>query len=208
VVRACTELGTDYEPIANAVRAALRGLLADYPALPSWTLMDDTPTANPETQAWLNTLGTSNVSGLSAESLLASPGEEAGGGSGEEKPPDVQQLALQAMKEGRPNDAVDLLSRAAAQERSGRARFQRLAQLAGVCLSTGCEHVALPILQGLAAELERRQLEDWEDRELLAQPLALLYQCLGRLKADEAERQAIYNRLCRLDPAQAMKLSS
>ena len=50
-VRACQETG--YEAAATAIRAGLRGLLADYPQLPDLTLLDDTPTANAETKAWL-----------------------------------------------------------------------------------------------------------------------------------------------------------
>ena len=53
VGRACYELGSDYEPIRNAVISGVRGFLADYPQLAELTMMDDTPTANAETQTWL-----------------------------------------------------------------------------------------------------------------------------------------------------------
>src|SRR5262249_40230860 len=52
-VRACTELGSDYAVIAGAIRSELAALLKDFPDLSSMTLLDDTPTANKETQEWL-----------------------------------------------------------------------------------------------------------------------------------------------------------
>ncbi len=55
---ACEQLGTEYEYVGNAIRAALGALLADLPRLPELTLMDDTPTANVETRAWLGGLPT------------------------------------------------------------------------------------------------------------------------------------------------------
>ena len=70
------------------------------------------------------------------------------------------------------------------QERSGRGRFHRKVQLSQLCVSTGHENIALPILQELAAEIERRKLEDWESPDLVARPLALLYQCLGKSGGD------------------------
>ena len=51
VVRAAEEWG--YYNISKAVISELRALLADVPSLPHLTLMDDTATANAETQAWI-----------------------------------------------------------------------------------------------------------------------------------------------------------
>ncbi|MEZ5353925.1 MAG: type VI secretion system protein TssA [Bryobacteraceae bacterium] len=50
-VRACEELG--HKRAAAAIRSLIKRLLADYPALGSATLTDDTGAANPETAAWL-----------------------------------------------------------------------------------------------------------------------------------------------------------
>jgi type VI secretion system protein ImpA len=41
-------------PIAGAIKTELRGLLQDLPDLQAATLLDDTPTANAETQSWLS----------------------------------------------------------------------------------------------------------------------------------------------------------
>ncbi len=69
---------------------------------------------------------------------------------------------MQAARSGRAQDGIELLMRELAQEHSGRGRFHRKVQLSQLCVSTGHENIALPILQELAAEIERRKLEDWE----------------------------------------------
>ncbi|MEZ5399673.1 MAG: type VI secretion system protein TssA [Bryobacteraceae bacterium] len=57
-VRACDELG--YKRAAAAIRAQLKRLLTDYPALETATLGDDTGAANPETAAWLKQVKEAN----------------------------------------------------------------------------------------------------------------------------------------------------
>ena len=119
-------------------------------------------------------------------------------------PPDVQELAQQAARSGRIHDAVELLSREIAQERSGRARFHRKIQLAALCLSAKHEAIAYPILAELAEEIDRRKLEEWEESSALAHPLALLFRCMDKLGYDDAAKQKIYQKICRLDPVQVL----
>ena len=94
--------------------------------------------------------------------------------------------------------------REAAAEKSGRGRFQRRLQLAQLCISMGYEHIAHPILEQITAEIDARGLEGWESPTLVAQPFCLLYQCLAKSKADPELKQKIYDRICRLDPLQAL----
>lgn len=206
VGRACYELGGYYDPIKNAVISGLRALLQDYPQLPEMTLMDDTPTANTETQGWLKEQVLAAGSAPAAPSAPSWEEEAAPAEPGQPPAPDTFELAMQAARSGRPQEGIELLMREMAQERTGRARFQRKAQLAQLCVSTGHDAIAFPILQELAGEIERRKLEDWEAAELLAHPLVLLYGCLGSEAAPE-ERQKLYSWICRLDPVQALKVS-
>jgi type VI secretion system protein ImpA len=114
---------------------------------------------------------------------------------------------MQAARQGRPQEGMELLMREMGQERSGRARFHRKVQLAQLCTSTGHDDIAFPILQELASEIERRKLDDWEASETVAQPLALLYSCLGKSGGTPEERQKLYSWICRLDPLAAMKVA-
>ena len=209
VGRACYELGSYYEPIRGAVISGVRGFLADYPKLPEMTLMDDTPTANSETQAWLKENVTVAAAQVEAAYAPAPYQADEGGsaGNGAEGAPDTFELAMQAARAGRPQEGIEMLMREMAQERNGRARFHRKVQLTQLCVSTGYDAIAAPILQELAAEIERRKLEDWEPPELLAQPLALLYGCLAKADGHAEERQKLYSWICRLDPVQAMHMA-
>jgi type VI secretion system protein ImpA len=213
-VRACESLGSDYEPVAAGIRAELKTLLADYPDLLISSLMDDTPAANAETQNWLkeNILPppppppapeVPSEPEFVAPAVPASPQSDSGNG---EKAPDVIELAMKAARAGKVQEAIGMLTREMNNERTGRGRFQRHIQLANIFLSTKHEAIAYPILVELAEEIERRKLEEWEDAAVVAQPLALLYRCAEKLGRDDAERQKIYQKLCRLDPGQALAL--
>jgi len=180
--------------------------LADLPQLSEWTLTDDTPTANAETQAWLDTLRGAPQPAAGEFATRSEP-EEAGGEEAEEKVVDAYDLAVQAARTGRAQEAIEILTREVAQESSGRARFQRRVQLAQICLGARHEAIALPILEALVEEIERRKLEEWEAPDMLAHPLALLYRSGSKLNLSAEEKHKIYSRICRLDPLQALACS-
>jgi type VI secretion system protein ImpA len=202
-VKALDEYG--YPVIANAIRSEVRSLVADLPQLPQWTLADDTPTANAETQAWLREV---LKPAQAVNEFTAPPSMEethsSENGTGVEAPPDAFQIAMDAARSGDVQLAVEVLSREIAHERSGRARFQRKIQLAQICMSSGHEAIAYPILNEMADEIEQRKLEEWETSEVLAHPLALLYRCMNQLDGDPEAKRKLYARICRLDPVQAL----
>ncbi len=205
-VKALDEYG--YQAIAAAIRSELRSLLADLPQLPQWTLADDTPTANAETQAWLKEVASppEQANGFGTMSAMDETRPAENGTAGE-APADPFQVAMQAARSGDLQQAVEILSHEIAHERSGRARFQRKIQLAQICMSTGQEAMAYPILSEMADEIEHRKLEDWEASEVVAHPLALLFRCMNQLDADTDAKRKLYARICRLDPVQALACS-
>jgi type VI secretion system protein ImpA len=205
VVKAADEWG--YASIGKAVISELRALLADLPQLPHWTLMDDTPTANAETQAWIRdvVLPSGSVpSSSSANHSFDEPAEEAAAIPGEPVPPDTYTLAMDAARSGRASDAIQLLAEDIPRQQSGRARFQRKLQLAEICMMTSHEALAQPILEELANSIEAHRLEEWEASDTVAHPLAMLYRCLNKLDGDAAVKQKLYSRISRLDPVQAL----
>ncbi len=204
-VRACESLGHD--AVVAAIQAGLRSLLSDYPDLIAACLSDDTPAANNETLAWIKEkIVPAPPAPREPEMIVAphAPSSAAASGSNGSASPDVQELAQQAVRSGRIQDAFELLSREIAQERSGRARFHRKIQLAALCLSAKREDIAYPILMELAEEIDRRKLEEWEESSALAHPMALLLRCMDKLGYDDAAKQKIYQKICRLDPVQAL----
>jgi type VI secretion system protein ImpA len=210
--RACYELGSYYEPIRQAVISSLRALLVDYPRLAKMTLMDDTPTANGETQTWFKEEVLPKSADAAAQPAAA-PAYTPSAYTSQETasaepgaPPDIFERAMNEARSGRAQRGIEMLMREMTQERSGRARFQRKAQLAQLCAMTGHTPIAYPILQELAAEIERRKLEDWETPETIAEPLALLYKCMDKNVSAE-DRQKLYSWICRLDPLAALTVN-
>lgn len=213
VVTALENMG--YPAPANAIKSELKALLQDMPDMLSMTLMDDTPVANAETQEWIrqNVLPPPPEPAPAAEPepepvvdyssyYQQESSQESDQSSGEPLPPDAFQLAQEAVQNGNPAQAIELLTREMSQERSGRARFNRKLQLAQICLSLGQNAIAKPILEELTGEIEKRKLEEWETGEMVAHALSLLYRCMDG--EDEAGRKnEIYRWICRLDPVQA-----
>jgi len=110
---------------------------------------------------------------------------------------------MEAARAGRPQEAIEILTREATAEKSGRGRFQRRLQLAQLCMSMGYERIAHPILEQLAAEIDSRGLKDGKPRQRrpaagLALPLP------GETGHGAGSEQKVYDRICRLDPLQAL----
>jgi len=203
VYRAAYDLS--YYQIQAAVKAEVNGLLADYPSLRKAVLLDDTPAANPDTQAWLDEIAPAPAAPAAFAVAAPVPQEvHAPAQGGQPQPPDANDLAIEAARAGRPQEGIEILTREAAAERSGRGRFQRRLQLAQLCMSIGYERIAHPILEQLAAEIDSRGLEGWETPATVAQPLTLLYRCLAKMETSPELKQKIYDRICRLDPMQAL----
>src|SRR5581483_4990699 len=147
------------------------------------------PVANAETLEWLQEekIG-ENASASASEAAtpplydyvqpIAEPSHSAENGDGATPAlPDALQLALDAARSGRVDEALEIMTREVQHASSGRSRFLRRAQLAQICLAAGKAAIAAPVLKELAAEIEQRRLEDWEAADIVAQPLSLLYRC-------------------------------
>ncbi len=199
---ACDELGSDYFPVATAIRATLRALLTDLPTLLDMTLMDDTPTANVETRAWLRASVLEDGNGSEAADRAGDPEE-----NGETRGRDPISLAMAEVRGGRADRAIALLMREAGRAKTSRTRFLLQAELARIMVDAGHEAVAMPILDQLIADVEEHKLEDWEEGVVVAAPMALLYRVLEKTEGDPETRQGLYLRICRLDPIQAISFA-
>jgi len=184
-----------YAHVAAAIRSEVRALLVDLPRLPQWEFSDETPVANAETLAWLKQLESPAPPELPV-SVFEEPAAPV-----PNAPPDTFTLAVEAARSGRANEAIQMLADEIPRQQSGRARFQRRLQLAQVCMMTGHETLAAPILEELAQSIDLHQLDAWESREIVAQPLVMLY----KLQHDDAVKQKLYARISRLDPLQALE---
>jgi type VI secretion system protein ImpA len=195
---ACDQLGSEFQIVGNAIRGAVRSLLADVPGIVDMTLMDDTPTANAETRKWLGTLLENSVPSGRAlgedDEAPAEPLRQRGG----------RAAAMAEVRAGRTDRAITMLMHEAASEKSNRGRFLVQTELAGIMVEGGHHVVAQPILEELKTQIDAHRLDEWESGDVVAKPLALLYRCLERNDGDPGMRQALYLSICRLDPVQAI----
>jgi len=208
VVAACTALGSEYEPIAAAIRSELKMLVHDMPQLLDANLLDDTPAANSETKAWLKEL-------MEAPAAPAPPPEEgaAEAVSGDhhaapswlDRAADPFALAQEAVRAGNPQKGVEIMRAEIARQRSGRGRFQRSLQMVQLCVEAGSEAIAQPLIEDVAAAIDAHKLDDWEDSEMVAAALAAVMKISKRVQENSGERQKIFERICRLDPARALR---
>ena len=199
VVNAAEQSG--YAHVAAAIRSEVRALLVDLPRLPDWEFSDETPVASTETHVWLKELAAPAPPALPpAAAVFDDPGVRAPE-PGEPEPPDSFVLAVEAARAGRANEAIQMVASEIPRQQSGRAKFQRKLQLAQICMMTNHETLAQPILEELTQSIDHHQLDEWESREIVAQPLVMLY----KLLRDEPTKQKLYARISRLDPVQALE---
>jgi type VI secretion system protein ImpA len=204
-VEACTHLGDQYNGIAIAIRSAVKSLITDLPEVRRATLMDDTPTANAETQAWLDGLlaEPTNSAPDPAEPATLSPVQPAW----KKRLIDTSRLATDVVRKGDKTKGAEMMQSEIEAQRSGRGRFQRRLELVELlCGPAASPEVAQPLIDDLSRMLETHKLEDWEDRELIVRTLTVIYRNSAKLKDDDTERKTMFERICRLDPAQAISL--
>jgi type VI secretion system protein ImpA len=116
------------------------------------------------------------------------------------------QDAEMLVRSGQVEKGLAEMTRLAAIETNGRNRFQRKLLLAEACLASKRERLARSILEELAEQIDKFQLELWESSELIGSVWTKLYRLykLGAESSDPDRADKLYERLCRLDPWQAL----
>jgi type VI secretion system protein ImpA len=204
-VAACSALGAEYQPIATAIESELRALLNDVPELLDATLLDDTPAANPETKAWLQHLkGPVQASVPGEDANAVSTAGLNGTPTWLTQAADSYALARQALAVGQEEKAFALMRSEIARQRSGRGRFRRTMQLIELAVAAGKDAIAQPLLDDVTATIENHKLDSWEDPEQVASDLLKLMRNSRKIQDSFDDKQAIFERICRLDPVLAL----
>jgi len=60
------------------------------------------------------------------------------------------------------------------------------------------------MLDDMLATIDAHKLEEWEDKTYLASALIIIMRASKKIQADAKEKQKYFERICRLDPAQAL----
>ncbi len=205
-VAACSALGAEYQPIATAIQSELRALLNDLPELLEATLLDDTPAANPETKAWLKRLQ-DPPSSVSARQRNGFPGAcraRNGTPSWLTQSADAYVLAKEALAAGHEDKAFAIMRAEIGRQRSGRGRFRRTMQLIELVVTSGKDAIAQPLLDDVTAMIENHKLDAWEDPEQVASDLLTLMRNSKKIQGSSSDKQKMFERICRLDPVQAL----
>jgi type VI secretion system protein ImpA len=114
------------------------------------------------------------------------------------------QSAENLIKAGNVKEGLAEMTRLAAAEH-GRAKFQRKLRLAETCFAIQRERLAISILEELARQIDEHHLEAWESAELLGRVWGRLYRCYKSSDTQNARGAELFERLCRLDPWQALR---
>jgi type VI secretion system protein ImpA len=205
-VTACSALGADYRSIGTAIQSELRALLNDLPELLDATLLDDTPAANPETKAWLQSLQTPVPMPSAEESEMPESVPASSNGTPNWLAPSVDAyvLAKDALAAGQEEKAFAIMRAEMARQRSGRRRFRRTMQTVELAMAAGKDGIAQPLLEDIAATIENHKLDAWEDPDLVASDLLKLMRYSKKIQGNAGDKQKLFERICRLDPVQAL----
>lgn len=206
-VAACGALGSEYQPIATAIQSELRVLMNDLPELLDATLLDDTPTANPETREWLQSLSSPPATPpVTAETEAAAESQAHRNGvpTWLAQAVDPYALAKDALAAGQEEKAFGIMRTEITRQLSGRRRFRRTMEMIELAIAAGKDGIAQPLLDDIAATIETHKLDAWEEPELIAGDLTKLMRYSKRIQGNAADKQKLFDRICRLDPVQAL----
>jgi type VI secretion system protein VasJ len=183
--RALEGLGRPYAAAKEAVGHAVAALTRRLPGLLDLKFADGTPLASPATALWIR--------------------HELAGSNGPSK-----DVVDEALAEARAlvarnafADATQLVLKRFSSLSTRRDRFRCRLALANLCLEGGRADLAIPQLESLDEEARKLGVEEWEP-DIAAELARALWTCYrGSPTPERAEPH--FARLCRLDPAAAMK---
>jgi type VI secretion system protein VasJ len=204
VALAMDRLGVQFAAAREAVGREVVSFVTRNPTLPTLTFADGTPFADSATQTWLTeeTQKWSSSGGSVGPSAVNAEDEELA---------QRFEAARELVVGGKVPEGLSLAVQLASRGADARTRFRARLSVAKLAISGGKPDVARPILEGLLAEADRHQLEDWEP-ELCASLLSALFLCRKATSKPGSDEDSlwskIFGRLCRLDPAAALRLST
>jgi type VI secretion system protein VasJ len=201
VATALNGLGPAHAAAKHAVTFETVALYARLPELFDRSFKDGNPFADGATKAWLE----------EARGELGAAGG-GGGPAGADALAKATSEARKLLSQAKAPEAIARLAEQMDSSGSRRERFRAQLALAGFCLDMKKLTLAGSLLEGLEAVIDQYHLEEWEP-DLAAQAVRDLYECLLKAKPkptpDDVRRNAaVFARLCRLDPAAALKLDT
>ena len=207
------------EPYARARAEVIGGLavvLKRMPALLELQFADGTPFADEQTRTWINAEVLAGGGAAASAPAVGGGGpapvivvQQGGGGAGEQAA--VVAEARKMAAAGKGPDAIAMLQAKATTAPSAAARFRYRLGVGQVALALNQVALAKGVFEGLERDVEAHGLEAWEPA-LAAASAEGLVQCHRALakggKPIPPEAGVLYDRVCRLDPATALRLGA
>lgn len=193
--------GPAFKNVHDAIAMETVALHGRLPEVFDITFKDGTPFADGATKVWLSEIAGQFGGGGGG------PAADAGDGLSE-----AIDEARKLLSQSKGEDAVRRMSRAIEASTSRRDRFRAQLALASFCVDMNKHSLAASVLDGLEQVVDQYKLDEWEP-ELAARAFGDLYSCLLQMKPKPTPEQlqrstVVFARLCRLDPALALKLES
>lgn len=162
---------------------------------------DGTPFAGTETKAWLDRFSLTRARIARAEKT-SDPTDSLEGTIERE-----YQQALDSLRDGRLDEAVDKLHRRVSKGSSGKERLLWRSALSRLLIVAGEGRTAFPYLREIIRDVAHHRLEEW-DPDLALRILLDVYSGLRTLKDDQFQDQTVelLDRIAALNPTEAMRL--
>jgi type VI secretion system protein VasJ len=208
VATALSQLGPDFAAAQEMVGREVTHFLARAPDIVSMVFSDGMPFANDATKTWLEEEAAKWGAGGGAPKASAKVSAE------DEEVAQRFADAEKMVSEGKVPDGLGLAVALADRSPDARTRFRARLRIGKMALDAAKHDLARGMLEHLLSDVERHGLEIWEPATC-----ATLYSYLlaatrevARAKGGspdlEAKEQKLFDKLCRLDPASAIKLST
>jgi type VI secretion system protein VasJ len=198
-------LGATHAAAREALGREVIAFVSRVPGLVDLTFSDGTPFADAATKTWLEE---------EAKKWGASVGTSVATSAEDEEVAARFEEAQKMVTEGKVPDALRLGLALAARAPDARMRFRGRLTVGKMALDGSKPELARPILEHMCSDVEQYSLETWEPA-LCATLYAYLLQAVRELLrasngSTELETRAhqVFDKLCRLDPASAIKFSS
>ena len=214
------------ESHAKALAELLREtamVLKRLPNLATLSFGDNTPSASEATKGWIEStclpaLGGGGGGGGGGFAAPAAGGGAApqvvvvqGGGGGADETAAIVAEAKKLAAGGKLNDAVAMLSAKLASSGAASTRFRLRVGVGQACLVAGQSAMARAVFEATETDVARHHLEEWDPSlaAASAEGLVACYRALAKTgKPVPPEAGLLYDRVCRLDPAAALRLGA
>jgi type VI secretion system protein VasJ len=205
---AMEKLGPDFDAAREAVGREVVRFVGTMPDLTALKFSDGSPLADEKTHAWLADEAAKHGGGgggSKAAAAISKEDEEVAARFVE-----AQQLA----SNGRVSDGLALGLALAERSPDARMRFRARLSVAKMALDAAKHDLARGMLEQMLHDVERHGLETWEPATCatLYSQLLVATREVSRAKGEPqdlvARQQQLFDKLCRLDPAAAIRLSS